>query len=45
MAQPRAGATWPVSLLMIAIASVTILAVLGARETAPEVAKLRPTFK
>jgi MHS family shikimate/dehydroshikimate transporter-like MFS transporter len=38
------GATWPVSLLMIAIASVTILAILAARETAPRVSKLLPTF-
>jgi MHS family shikimate/dehydroshikimate transporter-like MFS transporter len=36
------GATWPVSLLMIAIASITILAVLAARETAPAVAKAPP---
>ena len=34
------GATWPVSVLMIAIASVTMLAVLAARETAPNVAKV-----
>jgi MHS family shikimate/dehydroshikimate transporter-like MFS transporter len=33
------GATWPVSLLMIAIASITMIAVLAARETAPNVAK------
>jgi MHS family shikimate/dehydroshikimate transporter-like MFS transporter len=33
------GATWPVSVLMIAIASVTFLAVLAARETAPRLAK------
>jgi len=38
------GATWPVSLLMIAIASVTIVAVLAARETAPKFAALQPTF-
>ena len=38
------GATWPVSLLMIAIASVTILAIWAARETAPQVAKLQPTL-
>jgi MFS transporter, MHS family, shikimate and dehydroshikimate transport protein len=38
------GATWPVSLLMIAIASITILAVLAARETAPIVAKAQPVF-
>jgi len=38
------GETWPVSLLMIAIASVTILAIWAARETAPQVAKLQPTF-
>ena len=34
------GATWPVSLLMIAIASITMIAVLAARETAPNVAKV-----
>jgi MFS transporter, MHS family, shikimate and dehydroshikimate transport protein len=33
------GATWPVSLLMIAIASCTIVAILAAQETAPQVAK------
>ena len=38
------GATWPVSLLMIAIAAITILAVLAARETAPSVAKAGPAF-
>jgi MFS transporter, MHS family, shikimate and dehydroshikimate transport protein len=38
------GATWPVSLLMILIASMTVLAVLAARETAPKVASLQPTF-
>jgi MFS transporter, MHS family, shikimate and dehydroshikimate transport protein len=38
------GATWPVSLLMIAIASATIFAVLAARETAPKVARLQPRF-
>jgi MFS transporter, MHS family, shikimate and dehydroshikimate transport protein len=38
------GATWPVSLLMIAIASVTIVAVLAARETAPKFAGLQPTL-
>jgi MFS family permease len=32
------GATWPVSLLMIVIAALTIIAVLFARETAPGVA-------
>jgi hypothetical protein len=32
------GATWPVSVRMIAIALMTILAVLVARETAPLVA-------
>jgi MFS transporter, MHS family, shikimate and dehydroshikimate transport protein len=32
------GATWPVSLLMIVIAAMTIVAVLFARETAPRVA-------
>jgi MFS transporter, MHS family, shikimate and dehydroshikimate transport protein len=38
------GATWPVSLLMMLIASMTVLAVLAARETAPKVASLQPTF-
>jgi MFS transporter, MHS family, shikimate and dehydroshikimate transport protein len=38
------GATWPVSLLMILIASMTVLAVLAARETAPKVASLQPAF-
>jgi MFS transporter, MHS family, shikimate and dehydroshikimate transport protein len=38
------GATWPVSLLMILIASMTMLAVMAARETAPKVASLQPTF-
>ena len=33
------GATWPVSLLMIVIAALTIIAVLFARETAPGVAE------
>jgi MFS transporter, MHS family, shikimate and dehydroshikimate transport protein len=33
------GATWPVSVLMIIIAALTIVAVLIARETAPGVAK------
>lgn len=33
------GATWPVSVLMIVIAALTIVAVLLARETAPGVAK------
>jgi MFS family permease len=33
------GATWPVSTLMIALALVTMLAVLRANETAPAVAK------
>jgi MFS transporter, MHS family, shikimate and dehydroshikimate transport protein len=33
------GATWPVSLLMIAIALATIVAVFYAKETAPAVAK------
>jgi MHS family shikimate/dehydroshikimate transporter-like MFS transporter len=37
------GATWPVSLLMIIIASVTLLAVLAARETAPIAGKI-PIF-
>jgi MHS family shikimate/dehydroshikimate transporter-like MFS transporter len=32
------GATWPVSLLMIVIAALTIIAVLFARETAPGIA-------
>jgi MFS transporter, MHS family, shikimate and dehydroshikimate transport protein len=36
------GATWPVSLLMIAIAAITFMAVLLARETAPMVAKVQP---
>jgi MFS transporter, MHS family, shikimate and dehydroshikimate transport protein len=36
------GATWPVSLLMIAVASVTIVAVSFARETAPNLAKAPP---
>lgn len=35
------GATWPVSLLMIAIALVTMVAVLFAKETAPGAAKVR----
>jgi len=38
------GATWPVSLLMILIASITVLAVLAARETAPKIVILRPPF-
>jgi MFS transporter, MHS family, shikimate and dehydroshikimate transport protein len=38
------GATWPVSLLMIGIASVTIIAVLAARETAPKLTMLQPTL-
>jgi MFS transporter, MHS family, shikimate and dehydroshikimate transport protein len=38
------GATWPVSLLMILIASMTVLAVLVAQETAPKVASLQPAF-
>src|SRR6516165_3263433 len=38
------GATWPVSLLMILIASMTVLAVLAARETAPKIVILRPPF-
>jgi MFS transporter, MHS family, shikimate and dehydroshikimate transport protein len=38
------GAIWPVSLLMILIASMTVLAVLAAQETAPKVAGLQPTF-
>ena len=36
------GATWAVSLLMIGIASVTIVAVLFAPETTPTVANVRP---
>ncbi len=35
---------WPVSLLMIAIAAVTFIAVLLARETAPMVAKTKPPW-
>jgi MFS transporter, MHS family, shikimate and dehydroshikimate transport protein len=35
------GATWPVSILMIALALVTMLAVLYAQETAPAVVKSR----
>jgi len=38
------GATWPVSVLMIVIASVTMFAVLAARETAPLVAKIPSAF-
>lgn len=38
------GATWPVSLLMILIAAMTVLAVLAARETAPRLTSLRPTL-
>lgn len=38
------GATWPVSLLMIAIASVTIIAILFADETAPALAKAPPVL-
>jgi MFS transporter, MHS family, shikimate and dehydroshikimate transport protein len=38
------GATWPVSLLMIVIASMTVLAVLASRETAPKAARLQPGF-
>jgi MHS family shikimate/dehydroshikimate transporter-like MFS transporter len=38
MAGLNNGATWPVSLLMIVIAALTIVAVLFARETAPGVA-------
>src|SRR5271169_6148141 len=38
------GATWPVSVLMIVIASITILAVLTARETAPIIANAQPNF-
>jgi len=34
-----------VSLLMIVIASTTMLAVLAARETAPKVATKQPTFR
>lgn len=39
------GATWPVSLLMIAIATITFIAVLFARETAPIVAKANRSEK
>jgi len=39
------GATWPVSLLMIGLASVTIIAILFARETAPAVANVRPAHR
>jgi MFS transporter, MHS family, shikimate and dehydroshikimate transport protein len=35
------GTTWPVSILMIAIAAITFLAVLAAKETAPMVKKGR----
>ncbi len=35
------GATWPVSLLMIAIALVTMFAVMTAKETAPAIGKIR----
>jgi MHS family shikimate/dehydroshikimate transporter-like MFS transporter len=35
------GATWPVSTLMIALALVTVLAVLSAKETAPVVTRRR----
>jgi MFS transporter, MHS family, shikimate and dehydroshikimate transport protein len=38
------GATWPVSLLMILIALMTVLAVMAARETAPKVGSLQPTL-
>jgi MFS transporter, MHS family, shikimate and dehydroshikimate transport protein len=38
------GATWPVWLLKVVIASMTMLAVLAARETAPKVATMQPTF-
>lgn len=36
------GATWPVSVLMIAIAAITFIAVLCARETAPCAEKTEP---
>jgi len=39
MVGTNGGATWPVSVLMIAIAAITIIAVVLARETAPAVAK------
>ena len=35
------GATWPVSLLMLAIALVTMFAVMTAKETAPAIGKIR----
>jgi hypothetical protein len=35
------GATWPVSILMIALALITMVAVLFAKETAPALAKSR----
>ena len=35
------GTTWPVSILMIVIATITFLAVLAAKETAPMVKKGR----
>jgi MHS family shikimate/dehydroshikimate transporter-like MFS transporter len=38
------AATWPVSVLMIVIASITIFAVLAARETAPIVAEAQSTL-
>ena len=42
MVEMSGGGTWAVSVLMIAIASVTIVAVLLARETAPLIAKVPP---
>jgi MHS family shikimate/dehydroshikimate transporter-like MFS transporter len=39
MVGTNGGATWPVSVLMVAIASITMIAVGLARETAPAVAK------
>lgn len=42
LVEMNGGGTWAVSALMIAIASVTIVAVLLAHETAPLVAKVPP---
>jgi MFS transporter, MHS family, shikimate and dehydroshikimate transport protein len=42
MVEMSGGGTWAVSVLMIAIASVTIVAVLLAHETAPLIAKVPP---
>jgi MHS family shikimate/dehydroshikimate transporter-like MFS transporter len=39
------GATWPVSILMIAFALVTVVAVLYAKETAPAIALIRSRKK